>query len=244
MGTNGGTPGDATLEALVALGSELLAEEDDPVGTHSTHEEWTSRVREWLAHHAPNSGLSAEWCAFGPSLLVREGGYHDDPRSWQAFRVLVRARLKWLAEHGPGVQSGAPRAQADVWMLLHPGVRDIAAARFKSGHYADAVEAALKALNAEVKARVHTTPAKVLDGASLMTTVFSPKNPLLLLDDPSSQSGQAVQQGYMQLFAGAMTGIRNPKAHDNVIITAERAIHFLFLASLLWFKLDEARPPR
>jgi len=39
-----------------------------------------------------------------------------------------------------------------------------------------------------------------------------------------------------------MTGIRNPKAHANVEIRHERAVHFLFLASLLMFKLDEAMP--
>jgi hypothetical protein len=45
----------------------------------------------------------------------------------------------------------------------------------------------------------------------------------------------------MQLFAGAMTGIRNPKAHGNVAINDTRAISLLFLASLLRSKLDEAR---
>ena len=235
---------EATLETLVTDGQNLLSEEDDPVGTHSAHERWSIGVRKWLAALAPNSGLSAEWCAFGPSPLVREGGYHDDPRSWQAFRVLVRGQLRWLAEHGPSVQARAPRAQSDVWALLHPRVQEIASSRFDSGHYADAVEAALKALNAAVKARVEDTPARELDGSQLMNAVFSPKNPLLIFEDCSTASGLSVQQGYMQIFAGAMTGIRNPKAHDNISITAERAIHLLFVASLLWFKLGEALPPR
>ena len=40
------------------------------------------------------------------------------------------------------------RASIDaVWPLLHPKVRAIATERFRAGHYADAVEAALKALN-------------------------------------------------------------------------------------------------
>jgi len=30
----------------------------------------------------------------------------------------------------------------------------------------------------------------------------------------------------MQIFAGSMTGIRNPKAHSNITIDAPRAIHF------------------
>ncbi len=44
----------------------------------------------------------------------------------------------------------------------------------------------------------------------------------------------------MELFSGSMIGIRNPKAHANISITKERAIHFIFLASLLMYKLDEA----
>ncbi|MBA7577516.1 hypothetical protein ES708_19369 [subsurface metagenome] len=45
----------------------------------------------------------------------------------------------------------------------------------------------------------------------------------------------------MQIFSGAMTGIRNPKAHENITIDSQRAIHFLFLASLLMFKIDEKK---
>jgi hypothetical protein len=45
----------------------------------------------------------------------------------------------------------------------------------------------------------------------------------------------------MQLFAGSMIGIRNPKAHENVVIDKNRAIHFLFLSSLLMYKIDESK---
>ncbi len=42
----------------------------------------------------------------------------------------------------------------------------------------------------------------------------------------------------MQVFAGAMTGIKNPKAHENIVIDEVKAIHFLFLASLLLHKRE------
>ncbi len=45
----------------------------------------------------------------------------------------------------------------------------------------------------------------------------------------------------MEIFAGTITGIRNPKAHDNIVIDEKRAIHLLYLASLLMYKLDEAK---
>jgi len=59
------------------------------------------------------------------------------------------------------------------------------------------------------------------------------------LSDLSTQTGKDIQKGYMQIFSGAMTGIRNPKVHDNIEIDDKRAIHFLFLASLLIEKVDE-----
>lgn len=127
-----------------------------------------------------------------------------------------------------------------VWSLLHAKVITSAKARVKAGHYADAVEAAFKELNTVVKGMVRKKTGQELDGASLMAKAFSPNPPVLIaLDDLSTDSGNSIQQGYMQIFAGAMTGIRNPKAHGNLTIPKERAIHLLFLASLLFHKLDE-----
>jgi len=37
-----------------------------------------------------------------------------------------------------------------------------------------------------------------------------------------SWAGRNIQRGYMQIFAGAMIGIRNPKAHKNITIGRER----------------------
>ena len=74
-----------------------------------------------------------------------------------------------------------------------------------------------------------------------MNRAFSLSNPVLELADLTTQSGRDEQKGYMRLSAGAMTGIRNPKAHANVFIDDNRAIHLLFVASLLRSKLDEAR---
>jgi uncharacterized protein (TIGR02391 family) len=127
------------------------------------------------------------------------------------------------------------------WLYIHPAIRHVAQSRFETGHLADAVEAAMKEVNAATKARVHALTGQELDGSSLMNTAFSPRTPLLLLGDLNTESGRNVQQGYMQIFAGAITGIRNPKAHENLTITTERAVHLLFLASLLRFKLDEAQ---
>jgi uncharacterized protein (TIGR02391 family) len=126
-----------------------------------------------------------------------------------------------------------------AWALVHAKVVKCSKQRFDGGHYADAVEAGFKELNSEVKEIVRKKTGKEFDGADLMRQAFSPNGPIIVLDDLSSETGRSIQRGYMDLFAGAMTGIRNPKAHGNLNITKDRALHHLFLASLLFHKLDE-----
>ena len=43
----------------------------------------------------------------------------------------------------------------------------------------------------------------------------------------------------MSIFAGVMTGIRNPKAHDNETITIDDAYRKLVMISILMYKIDE-----
>ena len=62
----------------------------------------------------------------------------------------------------------------------------------------------------------------------------------LIFEDIKSKSGENVQNGFMQIFAGAMIGIRNPKAHENQTVSKDSAIKSLVFASLLMDKIDEA----
>jgi len=143
----------------------------------------------------------------------------------------------------PEVNQVPPRpanAAAVNWDLLHPKVVEVAKSRFESKHFADAVEAALKELNDVVKTIVRNQIQSEYDGADLMNRAFSPKNPVIKFCAQDTETGRDIQQGYMQIFAGAMIGIRNPKAHTNIKIGPNTAIHLLFLASLLFFKIDEA----
>ena len=71
-----------------------------------------------------------------------------------------------------------------------------------------------------------------------MQAAFSVQNPIIKLGDISTETGTNVQQGYMEMFAGAMIGIRNPKAHNNQTISKADAIRKLHFASMLMYKLD------
>jgi len=137
-------------------------------------------------------------------------------------------------------QPAKPDSQMEhVWSLLHASVVALAKPRFEAGHYADAVEAVLKEVNSVVKMLHKAAANEELDGAPLMRKAFTPNKPTITLDDLTTETGRNIQQGHMDLFAGSMIGVRNPKAHGNIVITPERAIHHFFLASLLFHKLDE-----
>ncbi|MDO8527870.1 MAG: TIGR02391 family protein [Deltaproteobacteria bacterium] len=128
----------------------------------------------------------------------------------------------------------------DFWNLVHPRIIGISRSRFESGHYADSVEAAFKEINDCVKKIVKKRIGDDLDGSTLMNRAFSVNNPVISLDDLSTENGKNIQVGFMQIFSGSMTGIRNPKAHSNISIDDKRAKHFIVLASLLMHKLDDA----
>jgi uncharacterized protein (TIGR02391 family) len=126
----------------------------------------------------------------------------------------------------------------DFWSRLHPSVVRASRSRFETSHYADAVEAAFKDLNSKIKEHFRKATGQEFDGADLMNRAFSPNAPIIRLADLSSEDGRNIQKGYMQIFAGAMTGIRNPKAHSNVTIDESRGIHHLH-ASLPHQVFDE-----
>lgn len=124
------------------------------------------------------------------------------------------------------------------WNILNPKIKNLAQRKFDNNFYADSVETCLKELNSNVKSIVKNELGKEYDGSELMNRAFSLKEPIIKLADLSTESGQNVQKGYIQIFAGVMTGIRNPKTHQNISIDRKTAIHLLFLCSQLFNMLE------
>ena len=155
-------------------------------------------------------------------------------------RVQVLEQLIELIDIELGFSASSPVVQReDFWSRLHRSVVRVSRARFEAGHYADAVEAAFKELNSEIKEHVRKATGQEYDGVDLMNRALSPSNPIIRIADLSTKDGENMQKGYLQIFSGSITGIRNPKAHSNVTIDEKRAIHHLHLASLLHFVFDE-----
>jgi uncharacterized protein (TIGR02391 family) len=155
----------------------------------------------------------------------------------------LKVRISLLEEQlGDTAETAGTRAlRACGALALHPEVARAASDRYRSGHYADAVEASVKALNNLVRLRSD----EALDGISLMQKVFSPRSPILQFNELANQSDQDEQLGFMQMFSGAVSGLRNPRAHGFIQDDPERAREFIAFVSLLAKLLDGARkPPR
>lgn len=140
--------------------------------------------------------------------------------------------LEAVIEEFPPVDS-QPQSAADFFSDLDADIRRVSEPLFRDGHYAESVSKAFIELNHQVKQEYKRRRNAELDGADLMRTAFSPKNPAFVLSDLATESGRNTQQGFMELFAGSMIGIRNPHAHENLSLDPNRAKHSLYLASLL-----------
>ena len=111
---------------------------------------------------------------------------------------------------------------------------------FKDGHHARAVEEAFKLLDNYVKKKAGLDNSGKT-GQSLMQHVFSPNRPVLKLNEGHSASEKDEQIGYMNIYSGCMTGIRNPRAHDSDWEdTEDRALQLLVLANHLIEKTQMA----
>jgi len=124
---------------------------------------------------------------------------------------------------------------------LHPKVVEVSKSLFETGHYTQAIFEAFKAVNNSVKKKAGLS----LDGKTLMSKAFKEDAPVIKLNELLTQSDKDEQEGFKFLFMGAMVGIRNPKAHDNVIQTDPfRTLEYLGFASLLMKRIEEGEVTR
>lgn len=104
---------------------------------------------------------------------------------------------------------------------------------YRDGHHARAVEEAYKFIDNLVK-RIAKQGDKNLTGSKLMTAVFNGNAPILKINAGENVSERDEQLGYMQIFSGCMTGIRNPRAHEcDWEDSEQRALQLLIWANHL-----------
>lgn len=132
--------------------------------------------------------------------------------------------------------------QEDWWQFVHPKIIQISRKLFLEGNYANAACDAYIEISDRVRKlyQMMKPGEKVPDGDPAMKAVFSANNPIVEFCDRSTDSGFNTQKGFMEMLAGAMSALRNPKAHANITITLEDAMRRLIFASMLMYKIDEA----
>jgi len=151
-------------------------------------------------------------------MAGRDAGH--EPTDLHSALNLARAmasrgqqRLSHTADPQP---AGAELGDLYGMLVTHAELRTVTRGLFTDGYHARAVEEAFKALNNLVKRR---SGLDEQDGAPLMRQAFSLKSPRLrILERLRTDSQNSEQQGYMEIFAGWMAGIRNPRAHEHLLV--------------------------
>lgn len=150
--------------------------------------------------------------------------------------------LDYLAAKGQA-PSAEKQTTADLWSYIHPLIQKSSKKLYEDGHFANAAEDAFIEINDRTKKLFSIVKPNdpVPDGEAAMTTVFSANSPLIEFCDGRTTTGQNKQKGFMQILAGAMSALRNPKAHSNTeVLSAEEAYRRLATASMLMYAIDDA----
>jgi len=144
---------------------------------------------------------------------VRASSFHpwsnQRAAAMQAKSLLVRADELQTHLGNPG-----PKLDASA---LHPDVWDAAKSFWRSGHHGAAVEAAAKAINAILQAKVDR---RDLSEAKLVADCFSLNPPrvgaprLRLIDDDGGDTYRSIHEGAAAFGRGCFMAIRNVVAHE------------------------------
>lgn len=125
----------------------------------------------------------------------------------QAVLALPAPRMLAL----PNLSEGAGVASIFARAVTESEIESVCRDLFASGHYSLAVQEAFKAVEKYVQKKSRVMGVA---GTQLMQQVFSTSDPKLFWSERKTTSEQDEQKGYLQLYAGAMLGIRNPVTHE------------------------------
>lgn len=215
------------LDSLIEMIRDLLAMPGNPDHTTPEYREFHEKLTHFIFRNHLDE--TEEWDIIRKNLIYKSKQRMISPEADAILLCLESLKCVLLK-----------KAYEPFWQYIHPNIYSVSKDRFNNELYADSIEAAFKELNVRVKRLVKKHKDIEYDGADLMRKCFSKQNPILKITSLESESERNVQEGYMEMFAGAMIGIRNPKAHANQSITRDDAVRKLHFASLLMYKVDQA----
>ena len=201
-----------------------------------------TNIREGILLIATSIGHSQPFL-YSQLMAIKDGLFVEASVNWTTSTFYINpvvfgqgiAILDILLAQNLGTQS-------DWCHLIHPRIAQVSQKLYLDGSYANAACDAFIEVNDRVKRLFQAIKPgeKVPDGDAAMKTVFSANAPLIEFCDCSTDSGANTQKGFMEMLAGAMSALRNPKAHANITIDREDAMRRLIYASMLMYKIDEA----
>ena len=146
-----------------------------------------------------------------------------------------------LSVAGATIVDGTRFRQSQFDLLVTDGgLRQTCRNLFVDGHYAEAVRKAYTYIDNQVRDKSGQVEKY---GADLMHAVFSANKPLLKVNDLQTRSDWDEQKGYMEMLAGAMIGIRNPRSHEyDLVDRREEALELLVMANHFMRMLNKATP--
>ncbi len=155
--------------------------------------------------------------------------------------IRARAELARQEEIRKNLGDDAPELSA---ANLHPWVWGGASSLWHSGHFREAVEGAIRKLNAETQNKLGRRDVSETD---LFNQAFSEqpaaaKNPRLhRMPDDGSKTFKSVQRGARMFAEGVFAGIRNPLAHEaDQEMPEQEALEYLAALSVLARWVDES----
>jgi len=166
---------------------------------------------------------------------------YDDWAQLRESAIRAKAQLAREQELRKNLGDDAPELSA---ANLHPWVWDGASSLWRSGHFREAVEGAIRKLNAETQNKLGRRDVSETD---LFNQAFSEqpaaaKNPRLhRMPDDGSKTFKSVQRGARMFAEGVFAGIRNPLAHEaDQEMPEQEALEYLAALSVLARWVDES----
>lgn len=155
--------------------------------------------------------------------------------------IRAKAELERQEEIRKNLGDNAPELSA---AKLHPWIWSGASSLWNSGHYREAIEGAIRKLNAEAQNKLGR---RDVSEADLFNQAFSEqsasaKNPRLhRMPDDGSKTFKSVQRGARAFAEGVFAGIRNPLAHEvDQEMPEQQALEYLAALSVLARWVDDS----
>lgn len=230
------------LSAIVAVSAILDGDESDSLELAVSQMQYQADYLRYVGYDVCDFPMAFKWASPGVARLVIQEWQKSGLSRQDIFKKATDgfSELAMIVKRPVLNRYGVVNQREDAfWRYVPQSIQRVAMGLFVEGYYAESVEAALKEINIRVKSEFRKRTGQEADGADLMKKAFSPSAKVIeLSQSETAETRKSEQQGYMELFSGAMSALRNPKAHANVRLEKEDAVRQLVFSGMLLSKFE------